>query len=209
MKSTADMSFDELVDAAIDDVDVHDDIVRRFRQEVAVLVVDFSSMRKRTDAFGIVHALTVQRAAMKAYLPAILAHRGNVYKTVADTCFAVFEEPLSALLAAMDGNRLMVGFNAERVGNIDEGIPGAPIHPQVGLGWGESLVVPDENVYGSDVNRAFILGEDVAGSKEILASDDFTAAIGVPPPGLGVFTAPHDRVQALGFSFHIFRDYRE
>ncbi|MGB0640838.1 MAG: hypothetical protein ACPGTU_15975, partial [Myxococcota bacterium] len=66
-----------------------------------------------------------------------------------------------------------------------------------------------ENVHGAEVNRAFILGEDVASVKEILATEDFTAAIGVPPPGVGVFSAPHDRVDAIGFSFHIFRDYRE
>jgi class 3 adenylate cyclase len=209
MKSTADMSFDELVDAAIDDVGIQDEIARRFRQQVAVMVVDFSGMRLRTDAFGIVHALAVQRAAMKAYIPAILSNSGSLNRTVADTLFSVFESPNDALLAAMDGNRLMAGFNLDRTGNLHEGIPGSPIHPQVGLGWGENLVVSDQEIYGAEVNRAYILGEDVAWPKEVLASVGFTSAIGVPPPGVGVFTAPHDRVHALGFPFHIFRDYRE
>ena len=209
MKSTVDMSFDELMDASVENVDIHDEIIRRFRREVATLVVDFSSMRLRTDAFGIVHALMVQRAAMKAYTPSILRHGGSINKTVADTLFAVFEHPLDALKAAMAGNQRMVEFNKERTGDIHRRIPGAPIHPQVGLGWGESLVIAGENVHGAEVNRAFILGEDVASVKEILATEDFTAAIGVPPPGVGVFSAPHDRVDAIGFSFHIFRDYRE
>jgi hypothetical protein len=123
--------------------------------------------------------------------------------------FAVFERPHDALSAAMSGNERMVEFNKERTGDIHQGIPGAPIHPKVGMGWGESLVIAEENIFGAEVNRAFILGEDVACSKEVLATVDFVSAVGVPPPGVGVFSAPHDRADAIGFSFHIFRDYRE
>jgi len=209
MKSTADMSFDELMDACVDNVAIQEEIIRRFRQQIAILVVDFSSMRRRTDAFGILHALMVQRAAMKAYTPAIFENGGSLNKIVADTIFAFFECPLDALSAAMAGSQRMVEFNKERTGDISQGIPGAPIHPKVGLGWGESLVISEENIYGAEVNRAFILGEDVACSKEVLATVDFAAAIGVPPPGVGVFRAPHDRAEAIGFSFHVFQDYRE
>ena len=53
-----------------------------------------------------------------------------------------------------------------------------------------------------------MLGEDVAHGDEVLATADFLAALGTPPPGVGTFRAHHDRVHTTGFPFHEVRDYR-
>ena len=209
MKLTADMSPDELLQLALDSPEAAAELERRYRSTVSILVVDFSSMRARTDAFGIVHALASARAAFRAYTPAIELHGGEVIKTVADTLFAVFESAPQALNAALDGHALMAAFNVDRDGDICKGIPNAPIYPRSGLGSGSALLFPGENVFGAEVNYALILGEDIARNNEILASEAFAAHIGTPPAGVGVHAAGHDRAQEAGFGFQIYTDFRE
>ena len=206
---TADMSFDELIELASKNPDIHEEIELRFGAKVAILVVDFSSMRIRMDAFGTVAALVTIQAAFRAYTPAANESGGRIVKSVADTFFAVFDAPADALNAALEGHRRMAVFNESRNGDIALGVPNAPIYPRAGLGFGCALVLPEGNLYGPEVNRAFVLGEDVAHNHEVLASEAFVAAIGVPPSGVGVHSAPHDREHVSGFPFHIFTDYRD
>ncbi len=208
MPALTDLSPEELLDLALELPDAGAELERRFGSVRAILVVDFSAMRARTDAFGIVHALATVRAAFGAYRPAIEAQSGHEVKTVADTLFASFDTPAAALASALDGHRHLAAFNAERTGNICAGEPGAPIHPRTGLGFGPVLALPG-NIYGAEVNRAFILGEDVGRDGEILASDAFAAALGSPPVGVGVHAGPHDRTEEAGFSFQVYTDYRE
>ena len=207
MPSMSDLSPDELIKSALEFPEAAAELERRYGSDKAILVVDFSEMRARTDAFGIIHALATVRAALDAYRPALSAHSGAEVKTVADTLFASFDTPTAALAAALDGHVRMVAFNVGRVGDINSGVPGAPIHPRTGLGFGSVLVLPG-TIYGAEVNRAFTLGEDVGRDGEILASDCFASALGAPPVGVGVHASPHDRSEAAGFSFHVYTDYR-
>lgn len=208
MSDMSDLSPDELIQLALELPEAAAELERRYGSQRAILVVDFSKMRARTDAFGIVHALATIRAAFDVYRPAIAAQSGVEVKTVADTLFASFETPAFALAAALDGHLRMTAFNGGRTGNICAGIPGAPIHPRTGLGFGAVLELPG-TIYGAEVNRAFILAEDVGRDGEILASDDFAAAIGTPPVGVGVHASPHDRAELAGFPFQVYTDYRE
>jgi class 3 adenylate cyclase len=209
MKALSEMTPDALLEMALDVPEAGIELERRYMADVAILVVDFSSMRARTDAFGIVHTLATVRAAFRAYSPAIAEAGGEQVKTVADTIFAVFDAPADALRAALEGHVRMAEFNASRKGSICEGIPNAPIIPSTGLGYGPALVFPGENLFGAEVNRAFILGEDVARSGEILASADFVSGVGIPPSGVGLHAAPHDRVEESGFPFQIYTDFRD
>ena len=208
MSDVSDLSPDELIQSALELPEAAEELERRYGSIRAILVVDFSAMRARTDAFGIVHALATIRAAFAAYRPAILGHSGTEIKTVADTLFASFDTPAAAMAAALDGHARMLTFNAGRSGDIHAGIPGAPIHPRTGLGFGDVPVMPG-NIYGGEVNRAFILGEDTGRDGEILASENFAAALGAPPVGVGVHASPHDRAEGAGFNFHIYTDYRD
>ncbi len=208
MMLTADMSPEELLDLSLNSPEAAAELERRYRSIAAVLVVDFSSMRARTDAFGIVHTLATLRAAFRAYSPAIEANGGQTIKSVADTYFAIFDGPNGALMAALDGHRRMRDFNQGRNGDISKGIPHAPIFPRSGLGYGAALIFDDQNLFGAEVNRAFILGEDVAADQEILASSEFSRALGSPPAGVGVHAAPHDREVEAGFPFCMYTDFR-
>ena len=208
MPNVSDLSPDELILSALELPEAAVELERRYGTTRAILVVDFNAMRARTDAFGIVYALATIRAAFDAYRPAVLENSGEEIKTVADTLFASFDTPAAAMAAALDGHARMGVFNTGRIGDIRAGVPGAPIHPRTGLGFGNVLLMPG-NIYGGEVNRAFVLGEDVGRDGEILASEGFAAALGDPPMGVGVHASPNDRAEDAGFNFHIYTDYRD
>jgi hypothetical protein len=144
-------------------------------------------------------------------------------KQVADTVFVVLGDASSALSAALDAQRVLVEDDARfaarhGAAGADRVVSGhghAHGHPSrdvlrgcMGLGYGEALVIPGRDIFGSEVNRAFILGEDVAGGGEVLMTEAFLAAVGELPSGVGAFCAPGDRARAAGFAFRVVADYR-
>lgn len=199
MTDLAMLTFPELLDRWFDDPRVEAELMRRYATRLAILVVDLTRMARRTDEHGIAFALAVAHAADKAMRPAIDAHGGRVVKQVADTTFVVFPGAAVALLAALDAQRRLHGFH-----------PGGtePVHGCMGLGFGDVLLVPGVDVFGAEVNRAFILGEDVARGGEVLATPAFLAAVGELPAGVGAFEAPEERETEAGFPFRVLGDYR-
>jgi|ETNmetMinimDraft_13_1059891.scaffolds.fasta_scaffold82339_1 class 3 adenylate cyclase len=202
-------TFEELLHAAHESPAAGAEIERRYRSESAILVVEFTAMVRRTDAYGIVYALSLARAAERAYEPVVRIHNGEFIKSVADSFFAVFSRPEDALAAALNGTKRLGFFNQARTGTLTDGSRNDPILPCTGLGFGETLVIPGQDIYGSEVNRAFVLGEDVAEGNEILCSVDFMNAICTPPAGVGMHDAPSDRADNAGFPFCIIQDFRE
>ncbi len=202
-------TFEELIERAWKDPTADVELRRRYETNAAIMVVDFTGMVHRSDSEGIIYALSLARAAERAMNPAIDAHQGKIVKRVADTFFAVFAEPGAALDAALEGQRLLAAFNDSRTGTFHDGQRNEPIHGCIGLGWGPTLVLPGEDIYGPEVNRAFVLGEDTGDAGEILASAAFWKAIGTPPPGIGAHTAPEARRQQAGFDFRIVVDHRD
>jgi adenylate cyclase len=201
--------FDQLLSQAWGDPAVEAELQRRYLTQAAILVVDFTGMVRRTDAEGIIYALALARRAEREVAAAVQARGGQIVKRVADTAFAVFEEASAALLAALDGHRALHEFNRERTGQLGDGSRNEPIHACIGLGFGSTLVIPDQDLYGAEVNRAFVLGEDVARAGEILCSPDFATACSPLPAGVGAHRAPAAREEEAGFPFLVLRDYRE
>jgi class 3 adenylate cyclase len=203
------LTLDKLLDRALTDPAVEAELMRRYSRDVATLVVDFTGMVHRTDHEGIVYALALARAAEARMHPHVEAHGGEVVKRVADSFFAVFPTAAQALAASLDGVASLAAFNADRTGRIGDGTRTDPIHPCLGLGFGPTLVVPGDDLYGAEVNRAFVLGEDTAESGEILCSRAFLDALGAPPIGVGAHQAPRERTDPVGFDFYALRDHRE
>ena len=203
------LTLDQLLDRALTDPAIERELLRRYRRDVAILVVDFTGMVHRTDHDGIVYALALARAAEACMRPHVGQHAGEVVKRVADSFFAVFPTAGQALAASLDACASLAAFNAERGGRIGDGSRSDPIHPCLGLGFGPTLVIPGDNLYGAEVNRAFVLGEDTAEAGEILCTQAFVDALGTPPVGVGAHRAPRDRSDAIGFPFLIVRDHRD
>jgi adenylate cyclase len=195
------LSFLDLVDRSLTDPRAREELESRYLAEAAILVVDFTGMVRRSDRDGIIAALATARAAAAAMTPAITAHRGQLIKLVADTLFAVFPDSRRALLAAFDAQSALALFNRDR--------PDDPIHPCAGLGFGPCYLLPGEDIYGAEVNRAFVLGEDVAEGGQILVTPAFRAALGDIPQGVGLHAANADLAHRVGFHFFEIRDYRD
>ena len=141
--------------------DIDRQILRLFEQRVAILAMDMCGFTQLTMAHGIIHFLAMIRQMEEVARPAISGNGGRVIKQEADDIFAVFTEPVRALEAALD---ILRGFGA-----INKVLPPERhLHGSIGIGFGDTLVIGDEDMFGSEMNLACKLGEDIAERDEIL-----------------------------------------
>lgn len=205
--SLDDLSFEALLDRSLTEPRAVAELTRRYQREAAILVADLTGMVRRTEAAGIVYALARARSARAVMQPAIEGHGGQILKQVADTVFVVFPSPRQALLGALDAQALLGRDNQQRTGSGADG--GDTIEAGIGLGYGSCLLVPEQDVFGAEVNRACVLGRYVAAGGEVLLSPGFLQALGPLPEGIGGFEASAARADEIGFRFLQARDYRE
>ena len=97
----------------------------------------------------------------QAARPAIDGNGGQVIKQEADNLFSVFSTPSQALDAALDTLRALDAMNAVLP-------PERALQVSVGIGYGPTLVIAHEDLFGSEMNCACKLGEDIAQAGEIL-----------------------------------------
>ena len=93
----------------------------------------------------------------------IAAGGGRVVKTEADNVFATFDDVPQALAAARAIQRSLDAANTFLPEDWD-------LHAAIGIGYGPMLLVGEDDLFGSEMNIASKLGEDVAGRGEILLS---------------------------------------
>ena len=142
--------------------------------EMAVLVIDMSQFSTMTQRFGIVHFLsTVIRMQLTAQ-PIIRSFGGSIVKFEADNCYAIFPDTYSAIQAGVALNRAVDSENQTVADN-------ARISIGCGIDYGRFLLVEGKDFYGSAVNLASKLGEDVAKPGEILVT---AQAMALVPEGM-------------------------
>jgi class 3 adenylate cyclase len=145
-----------------DRVDEIDETIRRtFERRVAVLVLDMSGFSRLTIQYGIVHYLAMIVQMEVASRPAVLENHGQVIKVEADNLFAVFDNPDDAVEGALDILRAFQAVNSVVPENRD-------LHGCIGIGYGDTLVLDEEDMFGCELNLASKLGEDLAEPGEIL-----------------------------------------
>jgi len=145
-----------------DRVEEIDAVIRRtFEQRVAVLVLDMSGFSRLTIQYGIIHYLGMIVQMEVASRPAVLENHGRVIKVEADNLFAVFDNPDDAVEGALDILRAFRAVNSVVPENRD-------LHGCIGIGYGDTLVLEEEDMFGCELNLASKLGEDLAGPGEIL-----------------------------------------
>ena len=137
------------------------EIRKSFERMVAMLVLDMSGFSRLTAKHGIIHYLAMIEQMEGTVRPAVKTNRGQVLKQEADNLFAVFGNPADALEAALDIFRAFEAINTVLPDERD--IQGA-----IGIGYGETLVVGEEDLFGPEMNFASKLGEDIAIRKQIL-----------------------------------------
>lgn len=139
------------------------EIWNRFGAERSVLIWDMSGFSLLTRRHGIIHYLSMVRRMQKITEPIVATHRGKMVKFEADNGFAVFPDPESAILAALEMNAAFRKENASHAEEFD-------IRVSCGIDHGRILLIEGKDFFGEAVNIACKLGEDLAGPGEILIS---------------------------------------
>lgn len=137
------------------------EIVERFQRKVSMLILDMCGFSRITSSQGIIFYLAMIQQMVSAACPAVEQNNGEVIKQEADNLFALFSSPQDALEAALDIFRAFEAMNAVVPDERD-------IYGSIGIGFGDTLVIGDEDLFGDEMNRASRLGEDMTGQQEIL-----------------------------------------
>lgn len=135
-----------------------------FGETLAVFVMDMSGFSRQTIRRGIIHFLAQIHRMHAIATPVVESHGGEVIKYEADNVFAVFPDVEQAVDAAVELDRSLELVDTMLPDECD-------MHGEFGIGYGEVLVVENEDLYGSEVNLASKLGEDLAQRGEILLTE--------------------------------------
>lgn len=144
----------------------------------AVVVMDMSGFSRTTLEHGVIHFLAMIQRMNEIARPTIEAHGGLLVKFLADNVFAVFDTVPAALAAACALRDELLAANAL--------LPDAmAMFGKFGIGYGEILLIEDADIFGSEVNLASKLGENLAHANDILLteaafaqlSDDYEARL--------------------------------
>lgn len=169
-------------------------IAQAFVRDVAILVLDMCGFSRITQSHGIIHFLGMIHQMEQAACPAITGNGGEVIKQEADNLFAVFSTPEQALDAALDTLRALDAMNAVLP-------PERALNVSAGIGFGPTLVIANEDLFGAEMNCACKLGEDIAIAGEILLTSAAYAAL---PAGRYACASSRYQVSGLELNSHRF-----
>jgi class 3 adenylate cyclase len=154
---------------------VEAELWRTFGVEGTVTVMDMAGFSLLTLRHGVVHYLAMVRRMQRIVRPVVERHGGSVVKFEADNCFARFPEVEPAIAAAVDVHRAFIHLNALLDDRSD-------ISVATGVDFGRFLLVDGgRDYFGSPVNLASKLGEDLAQPGEILVSSEAMARVSQLP----------------------------
>jgi len=136
---------------------------QEFGRVKAVFVLDMSGFSLLSYRHGIVHYLSIVRRMQLTAKPIIEKFKGEVVKFEADNCFAMFDDPLAAVRAAIALNTAFFAMNVLTEDEFD-------IRVSIGIDFGDVLLIGGPDYFGNAVNRASKIGEDIAGPGEILVT---------------------------------------
>jgi adenylate cyclase len=136
------------------------EIEAAFAETHAVMVLDMCGFSRLTARYGITHFLAMIHRLHGIVLPIVADHGGRIVKTEADNVFAVFPDVAPAVEGAIDIQDRLRAANVFLPEDWD-------LHASLGIGYGQLLMVGDDDLYGNEMNIASKLGEDIAGSGEV------------------------------------------
>jgi class 3 adenylate cyclase len=144
--------------------DIDRQIHEAFAETHAVMVLDMCGFSRLTARYGIIHFLSMIHRLHGIVLPIVRAHGGTVVKTEADNVFAVFPDVPPAVATAIEIQQRLDAANVFLPEDWD-------LHASLGIGYGELLMIGDDDMYGNEMNIASKLGEDIAGRGEVFLSE--------------------------------------
>ena len=135
-----------------------------FDQDCAILVLDLSGFSRLTIRYGIVHFLAMIQRMNTIASPIIQRHQGRVIKQEADNLFAIFAEVNPAVTAAIEIFQAFAIVNATLPTDQD-------LYAGIGIGYGTTLVIDNQDLFGNEMNLASKMGEDLARQGELLLTE--------------------------------------
>lgn len=175
--------------------DVDDQIWSEFGTQFAIMFTDLTGFSRRVEKFGILHFLQTIIENLRISRPIIKSFNGQILKTDGDSMLVVFEDVKAAIGCAILMQRETYKVNLTLP---DE----EKVLLCIGIGFGLVLKIGEDDVFGSEVNAASKLGEDIAKSYNILLTDNVMKALGtdlnvvpireVPPGAEGAFKLVYD-----------------
>jgi len=144
--------------------EIDQEIYSIFNQTHALVIVDMSGFSRTTIRYGIIHFLAMIHRLQAIAIPVIEAVGGKVIKEEADSIFAIFPTVALAIDTSRDLLKISSAANTMLPDEND-------IHLSIGIGYGEVLMVEDQEMFGSELNLASKLGEDLAQRGEILLTE--------------------------------------
>lgn len=175
--------------------EIDEQIRRTFERRVAILVLDMVGFSRLSHKHGIIHYLSMIARMDLVARPSVEGNGGRVVKQEADNLFAVFDTPGMALEAALDMFRSFEAINGVTPSDSD-------VYGSVGIGYGPTLLIGDDDLFSCELNTASKLGEDIAGASEILLT---VAAHDALPAGLYHFDPARYSLSGLELDCHHFR----
>ena len=143
-------------------------IKAKYEKPMAVMITDMTGMTSQTKKSGIVAFFTAIREMQRTAVPAIQKNGAKWIKIDADDLFVIHSSPKALFQTAKDIQTELAKFNKAE---------GQSMGLAIGLSYGPTLVIGDEELWGDSVNVASKLGEDTAEAGEILVSEEFLTAL--------------------------------
>ena len=134
-----------------------------FGEEWCVMFTDLSGFSRDVAQFGIIHFLQTIVESERMLVPVIEDHDGILLKTEGDSFLIIFRNIKKGVLCAIKMQETLQEYNQSR--SAEE-----KVLLCVGIGYGKMLRIGDTEVFGQEVNAASKLGEDIAKSGEIIAT---------------------------------------
>lgn len=135
-----------------------------FGEQWCIMATDLSGFSRGVAEFGIIHFLQTIYESERLLVPVVEHYDGILLKIDGDSFMVIFRNVQKAIRASLAMQKAVAEYNVDRE-------PTEQVLLGVGLGFGTVLRIGDTDVYGEEVNSAFILGEDTAKAHEILVTN--------------------------------------
>lgn len=155
------------------EVEIDAAIQARYVRNCAVLVLDMSDFSRLTLVHGVIHFLAMIRRMADLAAPIVEQQGGQVVKQEADNLFAIFPDVPQAVSCA---RQVLARLAKDNVTNDRD----SHLYASMGIGYGEILLIGEDDFFGTPVNLACKLGEDLAREGEVLLTE--AAHVRLPQP---------------------------
>ena len=137
-------------------------------REVAVLVSDLRGFTSTTRKYGIVHFASIIVRMRQLVLPIFRIYGALNITTEADNFITVFPDPISAVSAAVEMQKILLDYNA----SLSEERQHYKVRLNgIGVGCGMGVVLDNEGkLHGTPANEAYSIGEDICENGIILVT---------------------------------------